>query len=72
MNDFGAYEFDILYACGQGNVCSDVSNWSFTDNADASGTYNVNNTAWPSTVFIRVGRATGGLTDGSYQLTVSR
>ena len=46
--------------------------YTFTDNADANNGWNTNNTPWPSQLFIKVERATGGLTCGAYQLSVSR
>ncbi|MCO4769218.1 MAG: lamin tail domain-containing protein [Deltaproteobacteria bacterium] len=71
-NDFNAYEFNLFPACGQGAICGSAQAFSFTDNADSSGAYNLNNSPWPSTVYIQVVRAIGGLTDGSYQLTLTR
>ena len=72
LNDGNAYRFDIRTSCGAGDNCTDLTNFTFADNADASGGYLQNNTPWPSTIFIKVERASTGPTCGAYQLIVTR
>lgn len=72
LNDGGHYAFDLFRSCSSGAICSNVTTFSFADNADPNGGYNTNNTPWPSTIYIRVKRATSGQTCGNYRLTVTR
>jgi len=71
-NDGSAYRFDIRTSCGAADSCTNDINYTFVDNSDPNGGYNVNNTSWPTTLYIKVERANSGLTCGLYQLTVSR
>ena len=71
-NDGGDYLFDILPGCASSAVCGGAVQWDLSDNADSTGTYGVNSTAWPSTVYVKVYRVSNNQRCGKYQITVSR
>jgi hypothetical protein len=65
---------DIRYgSCGAGLSCSGGRQWSFVDNASpaGAGAYSTRNVAWPTTVYVRLYRPSGGVC-ASYTLSITR
>jgi len=77
VNQNNAYVFDVGYTCGPADApCgagmpTDLTSYSFVDDADATGTYNTRATAWPDWLYITVRRPTGQPCD-RYNLRVAR
>jgi hypothetical protein len=76
INDGGVYRLDLLstcttlMSCGSGAPAG-VSDWSFTDDGGSPG-FRVRGVAWPSDVYIRVSRSSGGASCARYQVSVTR
>ncbi len=75
-NDGGVFAFDVRVGCPGGalGTCGgSLTDWSYEDTCAAGDTNcSTRDVPWPDSVFVRVFRASPGLSCASYQLSVSR
>jgi hypothetical protein len=80
-NDGTVFRFDIAGTCGGaslsctaegGGPSTGLQDWSYSDTCGAAPNCRSRTSTFPTTLFIRVARTTGGTDCSSYQLTVTR
>ncbi|MDH5492616.1 MAG: hypothetical protein OEY14_11755, partial [Myxococcales bacterium] len=76
-NENDAYVFDVGITCGPADapcasgMATDLTSYSFVDDADPTGTYSTSTSAWPDRLYVTVRRPTG-LSCDRYNLRISR
>jgi hypothetical protein len=79
QNDGGAFRFDVTGTCGgsslscqsEGGPSNGLTDWQYFDNC-TNPSCQSRSSGWPTQVFIRVGRITGGTDCSAYRIQVSR
>jgi hypothetical protein len=80
LNGDASVRFDIVnsctantLACGSGGAPTALTSWAFSDSLSGGvGSYMTRNVAWPTTVFVRVYRASAPTTCSTHTVTASR